>query len=79
MKRINIALAARRALLGAAAALALALAPAPALALGVAPTSAQELPASIDASVPDDATLVSTELRAARGRRARVRERRAAR
>ena len=61
MKHTTIARSARRGLLGAAAALALALAPAPALALGVAPSSAQELPASIDASVPDDATLISSE------------------
>ena len=52
---------ARLALAGAAAALALAIAPVPALALSAAPAEEQSLPSSIDASIPDDATLISSE------------------
>lgn len=51
---------ARRALVTLAGALAIGLAPAPALAFEVA-TGESQLPMAIDASVPDDATLVSTE------------------
>lgn len=50
---------ARYALVGATAALSLALIPAPALALSAA--GEQSLPVSIDTSIPDDATLISSE------------------